>query len=55
MDNKPDFHGAAIIDSQGREIAITEAMIQEACQRLAQELPRCHYSDLVNPVQRKAG
>lgn len=29
-----DFHGAAIIDAQGREIPITEAMIQQAFQRL---------------------
>lgn len=29
-----DFHGAAIIDEQGREIPITEAMIQQAFQRL---------------------
>jgi hypothetical protein len=29
-----NFHGAAIIDEQGREIPITEAMIQQAFQRL---------------------
>ncbi len=29
-----DFHGAAIIDEHGREIPITEAMIQQAFQRL---------------------
>ena len=28
------FHGGAIIDEQGREIPITEAMIQQAFQRL---------------------
>ncbi|MEQ3635547.1 PA1571 family protein [Alcanivorax sp.] len=28
------FHGAAIIDEQGREIPITEAMIQRACEHL---------------------
>lgn len=28
---EPDFHGAAIIDDQGREIPITESMIQHAC------------------------
>ena len=32
----PAFHGAALIDEQGREIPITEAMIQEACRRLEQ-------------------
>ncbi|MDX1802722.1 MAG: hypothetical protein R3292_01490 [Alcanivorax sp.] len=31
-----DFHGAAVIDEQGREIPITEAMIQHACERLEQ-------------------
>ncbi|MCG8392493.1 MAG: hypothetical protein MI745_05370 [Pseudomonadales bacterium] len=30
-----DFHGA-IIDEDGREIPITEDMIQRACQRLEQ-------------------
>ncbi|WP_366144924.1 PA1571 family protein [Alcanivorax sp.] len=29
-----NFHGGAIIDEQGREIPITEAMIQQAFQRL---------------------
>ena len=29
-----DFHGAAIIDASGREIPITEKMVQEACQKL---------------------
>ena len=29
-----DFHGAALIDAQGREIPITEDMIQQACERL---------------------
>jgi len=29
-----DFHGAAVIDKFGREIAITEDMIQEAFKKL---------------------
>jgi len=29
-----NFHGGAIIDEQGREIPITEAMIQQAFQHL---------------------
>lgn len=29
-----DFHGAAIIDAKGREIPITEEMIQKACEEL---------------------
>jgi len=33
-DNNVDFHGAAIIDGQGREIPITEDMVQEACNKL---------------------
>lgn len=31
-----DFNGAAIIDSKGREVAITEDMIQGAFQKLVQ-------------------
>lgn len=31
---EPDFHGAAIIDEQGREIPITESMVQRACEKL---------------------
>lgn len=29
-----DFHGAAVIDAEGREMPITESMIQEACAKL---------------------
>lgn len=29
------FNGAAVIDEQGREVPITEAMIQQACETLA--------------------
>lgn len=29
-----DFHGAAVIDENGREIPITEEMIQKACEEL---------------------
>lgn len=29
-----DFHGAAVIDESGREIPITEEMIQKACAEL---------------------
>lgn len=28
------FNGAALIDAQGREIPITEQMVQQACERL---------------------
>lgn len=31
-----DFHGAAVLDEQGREIPITEAMILRACKELEQ-------------------
>ncbi len=31
------FNGAAVIDDLGREIPITEAMIQRACENLARE------------------
>ena len=30
----PNFHGAHIIDKDGREIAITETMIQDSCNKL---------------------
>ncbi|MZR61645.1 PA1571 family protein [Alcanivorax sp. DP30] len=30
-----NFNGAAVIDEQGREVPITEAMIQQACESLA--------------------
>lgn len=29
-----DFHGAAIINQDGREVAITEDMVNEACNKL---------------------
>ena len=34
QNNERDFHGAAIIDPQGREIPITERMILEAIEQL---------------------
>lgn len=34
-----DFHGAAIIDEKGREIPITEEMIQQACDELEGDEP----------------
>lgn len=51
--HKPDFHGAAIIDDSGREIPITEAMIQQACRKLEQQ--ECNV--IVPPFKpaRKAG
>lgn len=33
-DDNVDFHGAAIIDGHGREIPITEDMVQDACNKL---------------------
>lgn len=36
---EPDFHGAAIIDDQGREIPITEQMVQQACSKLDSAWP----------------
>jgi hypothetical protein len=32
-----DFHGAAIINQLGQEIAITENMIEQACQQYLQD------------------
>jgi len=36
---KPDFHGAAIIDEHGQEIPITEEMVREACKQLEDSDP----------------
>lgn len=33
-DSTTDFHGAAIIDSEGHEIPITEEMVKQACEDL---------------------
>jgi hypothetical protein len=33
-DHAKDFHGAALIDEQGREVPITEDMIRRACETL---------------------
>ncbi|WP_455209641.1 PA1571 family protein [Kaarinaea lacus] len=32
-----DFHGASIINEQGKEIPITEAMVQQACKTYIQQ------------------
>jgi len=29
-----DYHGAAIIDSEGHEVPITEEMVKQACEEL---------------------
>lgn len=41
VSNQPsiDFHGAAFIDTKGKEIPITEEMIQQACQQVQQSCP----------------
>ena len=33
-----DFHGAAIIDENGREIPITENMVKQACEKIDPEI-----------------
>lgn len=35
--SQSDFNGAAVIDEQGHEVPITEAMIQQACENLAND------------------
>jgi hypothetical protein len=40
-----DFHGAALIDEDGKEIAITEEMIEEACQKLQDDHGLTPYLD----------
>ena len=34
-EKQPDFHGAALVDEHGREIPITEDMVQQALEALA--------------------
>jgi len=36
-DSTVDFHGAAIIDNEGREVPITEEMVKQACEELEQK------------------
>lgn len=38
----PDLHGASIIDASGREIPITESMIQRTCQELIKAWEQTH-------------
>lgn len=38
-----DFHGAAVIDQDGQEIAITEEMVAEACSQLMDDMPMTSY------------
>lgn len=33
LNNDIDFHGAAFIDQNGQEVAITDEMIKEACSK----------------------
>ncbi len=33
-DSTADFHGAAIINSDGQEVPITEEMVKQACEEL---------------------
>ncbi len=33
-----DFHGAAIIDDNGKEIPITEEMVKQACQEIDKKI-----------------
>lgn len=46
-DRQPDFHGAAMVDDQGREIPITEDMIRQALTALvgAPLTPPAHPED----------
>lgn len=38
------LHSAAIIDTNGREVAITPEMIDQACDKLAQEFEQFQHS-----------
>ena len=37
MDHCIDFHGAAFINQDGEEIAITEEMVENACKQLIKD------------------
>jgi len=37
MDHCIDFHGAAFINQDGEEIAITEEMVEKACDQLIKD------------------
>ncbi len=42
-ETKADFHGGAVIDKNGKEVPITEEMVQRACKVLnssKKDLPR---------------
>lgn len=50
-EREKDFNGAALIDAQGREIPITEDMVQQACEYLEQAWQYPANA----PVQRQVG
>ncbi|AJD47917.1 hypothetical protein S7S_07505 [Isoalcanivorax pacificus W11-5] len=50
-DWEKDFNGAALIDAQGREIPITEDMVQQACAHLE----RAWHYPATATQQRQAG
>lgn len=45
-----DFHGAAVIDQNGNEIAITEEMVEHACNQLVDDHAMTPY--LYKPAQK---
>lgn len=38
-EKEQDFHGAALIDQDGKEVLITEEMVQDACHKLDEKEP----------------
>ena len=44
-----DFHGAAIIDEQGKEVPITEDMVKRACDELDKSSVYPERGNLQNP------
>lgn len=48
-----DFHGAALVDKNGQEVAITEEMIEQACDELKDDHSMTPYlnENASEPVQ----
>lgn len=51
---EPDFHGAAVIDDQGNEIAITEEMVRDAIFALDHDAYSDKSAKNLNSGQRKS-
>ena len=48
-----EFNGAAIIDQQGNEVPITEAMVQHALEVMAESWAPWHAGQVIKPQKNK--